>query len=200
MEDSDEELVALCKQGTLHAFESLVKRYQPRILGFLEKQFSSREDAEDVTQRTFIQAYQSLARFDSKYRFSPWLFTIARRQGIDFLRQAGSRQRTQEQLRSEPPPALAADPSTMLGERENIDQIWCWIWNNLDARSSEILWLRIQEELDLAEIAGVMKLSRSHVKVLLFRARKSLGKNFADQPESSSRRTSTQPFKHPKSI
>ncbi|MFT6180908.1 MAG: RNA polymerase sigma-70 factor (ECF subfamily) [Akkermansiaceae bacterium] len=197
MEDSDEELVALCKKGTLHAFESLVKRYQPRILGFLEKQICSRVDAEDVTQRTFIQAYQSLDRFDSKYRFSPWLFTIARRQGIDFLRQAGSRQRTQEQLRSEPPPAFAADPSMMLGEKENLNQIWRWIWKNLDARSSEVLWLRIQEELNLAEIAGVMKLSRSHVKVLLFRARKSLGKNFARQPESSSPRSTTQPASSP---
>lgn len=197
MEDSDEELVALANQGTLHAFETLVKRYQPRILGFLVKQLGSREDAEDVTQRTFVQAYQSLARFSAKYHFSSWLFTIARRQGIDFLRQAGSLRRTKEQLCAEPPPNLPADPASLLGERENIDQIWNWIWTHLDARSSEILWLRIQEEHDLAEIARIMGLSRSHVKVLLHRARKSLGKNFVHHSESSSHSTSPRPASSP---
>lgn len=197
MEETDEELVALANQGSLRAFETLVKRYQPRILGFLEKQLGSREDAEDVTQRTFVQAYQSLARFGSGYHFSPWLFTIARRQGIDFLRQAGSRRRTKERLCAEPPPNLPEDPAKLLGERENIDQIWNWIWSQLDARSSEILWLRIHEDYDLAEIARVMGLGRSHVKVLLHRARKTLCKSFVRHSKSSSLNASPQPASSP---
>ena len=192
MEDSDEALVAKCQQGSLRAFESLVGRYQPRIFGFLEKQLKNREDAEDLTQRTFLQAYQSLARFDSKYRFSPWLFTIARRQGIDFIRKVGSRQKQLDRLSAEPPPPFVSGPSDLLEQKENVDEIWRWIWANLDARSCEVLWLRIQEELDLPEIARVMNLTRSHVKVILYRSRKTLLKDLSQGPDRASKTPETQ--------
>ena len=195
MEESDEALVAECQQGSLRAFELLVKRYQPRIYRFMEKQFNSREDAEDLTQRTFVQAYQSLNRFNSKYRFSPWLFTIARRQGIDFLRQKGTRQRHVEKLSSEPAPAFVPDPADLLEQQENVEEIWRWIWTKLDRRAGEVLWLRIQEELDVSEIAQVMNLSRSHVKVILHRSRKSLLQQLSQGansfPETSGARFST---------
>lgn len=178
MEESDEELVALCQQGSPRAFESLLHRYQPRVLRFIERQIGNLEDARDITQRTFLQVHDSLSRFRPGNRFSPWLFTIARRQGIDFQRQAGSRHRVYDQLASEPKPDGEADPGKLLSQQEEVDAIWHWIRTNLDERSAEILWLRIQEDLDLSEIATVTGLSQSNVKVLLHRARKSLLKTF----------------------
>ncbi len=62
----------------------------------------------------------------------------------------------------------------MLSQQEDVDAIWHWIRTNLDERSAEILWLRIQEDLNLSEIAKVTTLSKTNVKVLLHRARKSL--------------------------
>lgn len=186
MEESDEDLVVYCQQGSHPAFATLVTRYQPRLLRFLEKQLGNRQDAEDVTQRTFLQAHGSLGRFKSGFRFAPWIFTIARRQGIDFLRQAGSRRKLQERLRAEPAPETDADPSQLLGQLEGVDELWRQIWHRLDSRSCEILWLRVQEEMELSEIAEVMKLTRSHVKVILHRARKSLLKTFGDTPSDSS--------------
>jgi RNA polymerase sigma-70 factor (ECF subfamily) len=200
MEESDEDLVASCQQGSLHAFETLVRQYQPRILRFLEKHLGNRQDAEDVTQRTFLQAHRCLGRFRSGSRFAPWLFTIARRQGIDFLRHAGSRRKLQEQLLAEPPPEAGADPSTLLGQREGVDELWRQIWSRLDSRSCEILWLRIQEEMELPEIAKVMKLSRTHVKVLLHRARKSLLKTFpshSSESPANSAGARPEPASHP---
>ena len=174
MEESDEDLVARCQQGSDHAFEALVRRYQPRIIRFLETRLNNRQDAEDATQQTFLQAHGGIGRFKSGHRFAPWLFTIARRQGIDTLRRSGSRRRLAEKLRAEPPPGAAVDPSKLLGQQEDVDALWHWIRTQLDSRSCEILWLRIQEDMDLAEIAAIMKLTRTHVKVLLHRARKSL--------------------------
>lgn len=192
MSESDEDLLARCQQGSIHAFEMLLQRYQPRVLRFLEKQLGNREDAKDVTQRTFLQVHASLERFKLGHRFSPWLFTIARRQGIDFMRQLGSRRRVQEELVAEPGPDAGPDPHQVLGQREDVDAIWRWIWANLDKRSAEILWLRIQEELELPEIAKVMKLTRTHVKVLLHRARKSLLRTFSQEsPEHFNKATGT---------
>ena len=189
MSESDEDLLARCQLGSLRAFELLLLRYQPRVLRFHEKQLGDREDAKDVTQRTFLQIHASLGRFKPGHRFAPWLFTIARRQGIDFLRQVGSRRRVHEQLLSEPEPGAGADPQTLLGQREEVDAIWRWIWRNLDQRSAEILWLRIQEELDLSEIATVMMLTHSHVKVLLHRARKSLLRTLSQESSKLSSKT-----------
>jgi RNA polymerase sigma-70 factor (ECF subfamily) len=189
MSESDEGLLVRCQRGSLRAFELLVLRYQPRVLRFHEKQLGDREDAKDVTQRTFLQVHASLGRFKPGLRFAPWLFTIARRQGIDFLRQMGSRRRVHEQLLSEPEPVTGADPQTLLGQREEVDAIWRWIWKNLDQRSAELLWLRIQEELDLPEIAMVMKLTRSHVKVLLHRARRSLLRTLSRESSILSNKT-----------
>lgn len=178
MEESDEELIALCLKGSPRAFESLLHRYQPRVLRFVEQQIGNLEDARDVTQRTFLQVHGSLSRFRPGSRFAPWLFTIARRQGIDFLRQAGSFKRAHNQLLEEPKTDETSNPQELLSQQESVDEIWSWIRANLDERSSEILWLRIQEALSLAEIAKVTKLSQSNVKILLHRARKSLIETF----------------------
>ena len=174
IDESDEELLAKCQEGSTRAFEALLHRYQPRVLRFVERQIGNLEDARDVTQRTFLQVHGSLSRFRPGNQFPPWLFTIARRQGIDFLRQAGSRRRVHEQRVAEPKPDREADPQKLLSQQEDVDAIWHWIRTNLDERSAEILWLRIQEDLDLSEIAKVTTLSKTNVKVLLHRARKSL--------------------------
>lgn len=188
-ESSDEELVGKAREGSIHAFEMLVRRYQPRVRGFLEKQLGNCEDAEDVTQWTFLQVYSNLDRFKAGRRFRPWLFTIARRRGIDFLRQKGTRQKMEQQLRDEQSPEPGPSPRTLVGGIETVDELWIWISDHLEPRSREILWLRIQEELDLKEIARIVKLSRTHVKVLLHRARKSLIEAFSrTAPRSSSRK------------
>ena len=193
MDESDEDLVALCQKGSTRAFESLLHRYQPRVLRFVERQIGNLEDAKDVTQRTFLQVHGSLSRFRSGNRFSPWLFTIARRQGIDFLRQAGSRRRIIDKLATHPNPISEADPQKLLTQQEEIERIWEWIQTNLDERSAEILWLRIQEDLDLSEVAKVTNLSQSNVKVLLHRARKSLLKSFPKEGPRSFQNSSLSP-------
>ena len=177
IDESDENLMALCQKGSGPAFEELLYRYQPRILRFIERQVGNLEDAKDVTQRTFLQMHESMARFEQGNRFSPWIFTIARRRAIDFMRQAGSRRRGHEQLVAEPVPEGGSDPRKLLSQQEEIEAIWQWIRDNLDGRFFEILWLRIQEDLDYAEIANVLGIREANVRVLLHRARKTLLKS-----------------------
>ena len=177
-EISDEDLLAQCQDGSIRSFETLLLRYQPRVLRFHENQLGNLEDAKDVTQQTFLQVHDKLSRFKLGKPFSPWLFTIARRQGIDFLRQIGSRKRAIDKLSSEDKATPPTDPQQSLSQREEVDRIWQWIQSNLDERSAQILWLRIQEEFDLSAIAKVMNLSQGNVKVLIHRARKLLLETF----------------------
>lgn len=173
MEPEDEELVSRSQQGDMDAFECLVRRYQPRIQRFMENQISNREDARDMTQQTFIKAYGSLSKFRNGLRFTPWIFTIARRQSIDFLRSLGASKNDATRYEAQDI-EIDEDPSKLLSSAEHCRQIWSWVRSLVDQRSYHVLWLRVQEEMSIKEISQVMGMSRTHIKVLLHRTRKNL--------------------------
>jgi len=75
---SDTELVERSRRGDEVAFAALVTRHKPVVFSFLRYALPSREDAEDVTQETFVRAYLSLARFRGESTFVTWLLGIAR--------------------------------------------------------------------------------------------------------------------------
>ena len=57
---SDEKLIALTRRGRDDAFETLVERYRPRLLGFVQHMLRSREDAEDVLQEVYVAALRAI--------------------------------------------------------------------------------------------------------------------------------------------
>src|SRR5437868_2109728 len=83
---SESELVRESVAGSLSAFEELVYRYEKRIYGFIFQSCGNSADACELTQDTFVRAFNALTRFDPRYPFASWLFAIARRRCIDFHR------------------------------------------------------------------------------------------------------------------
>src|SRR5205085_3810885 len=76
------------QEGSLLAFEQLVYRYERRIYRFVANNCGNGADARELTQDTFVRAFQAISTFDSNRAFAPWLFTIARRKCIDHYRAA----------------------------------------------------------------------------------------------------------------
>src|SRR3954452_24862366 len=74
---SDAEVIQRCRQGEVEPFSLLVARYQDRIYNLAFRLLERPEDALDVAQETFIRAYESLGRFDTRRPLAPWLFRIA---------------------------------------------------------------------------------------------------------------------------
>ena len=74
---SDEVLVKQSKEGDLSSFEELAKRYEKKIYNLAYRITGNREDASDVLQETFLQAFRKLASFKSKAKFTTWLYRIA---------------------------------------------------------------------------------------------------------------------------
>jgi RNA polymerase sigma-70 factor (ECF subfamily) len=168
---SDEELAKRCQAGSLAAFEELVYRYEGRIYRFVANSCLSEADAREVTQETFIRAFQALAGFDSRRAFAPWLFTIAHRKRIDHHRSAPP-------AGYKPIPAELADsdtPAELLSQQEERATLWATARRCLPELQFQTLWLRYTEEMDVSQIARVLKKTKTHVKVLLFRARQTLG-------------------------
>ncbi len=75
--DLDRALVDEAKSGSLDAFEGLVRRYQHRVVDYVQAIVRDSGEAEDVAQETFIRAYRSLGRFRGESAFKTWLYTIA---------------------------------------------------------------------------------------------------------------------------
>jgi len=73
----DQELIAECLSGQTHAFGDLVARYQNRLFNTLVGVLGSVEDAHDVAQEAFVNAFQKLNTFRGHSAFYSWLFRIA---------------------------------------------------------------------------------------------------------------------------
>ena len=112
MDAEDSELVVRSKDGDLQAFNFIVQRYQSQVLNLSARIIGDRGRAEDVTQETFISAYQAIGRFRGG-SLPAWLMRIAANASRDSLR--GSRRRPEqsldESLESQSFQPVSAEPS-----------------------------------------------------------------------------------------
>jgi RNA polymerase sigma-70 factor (ECF subfamily) len=159
-------------QGDPAAFESLVNRYQARLIAFLWNLLGSGEDAHDAAQEVFIQAYVHLGRFDRSRNFKPWLFAIAYNRGIDLLRHKRRFRlfRERQAAGDAPPEAAAADPP--------IDEspFWRPLLAKITPQERSVLALKYNEGCGCDEIAVTLNCSESTVRVHLLNARRKLKK------------------------
>jgi RNA polymerase sigma-70 factor, ECF subfamily len=175
---SDEELARQTQAGSLTAFEEIVYRYERRIYAFVSNSCRSSADAREVTQDTFVKAFQAIDQFDPRFAFASWLFTIARRKCIDLHRAAPP-------VPEPDAPELAPqpDPAESLARAEDRQALWTLASRLLPEAQFQALWLRYAEDMTVAEIARVLRKTRTHVKVLLFRARQALARKLRAAPQ-----------------
>ncbi|HLX69811.1 MAG TPA: sigma-70 family RNA polymerase sigma factor [Verrucomicrobiae bacterium] len=166
---SDEELARQTRAGSLESFEELVARYQGRIYRFVRNFCRAETDTREITQDTFVRAYQAIAQFDPRQSFAGWLFAIARHKCIDHYRAAKpvSNAALPEQHDDN-------DPAAQLARREDSENLWRVARRHLSEVQFQALWLKYVDELEVADIARALGKTRTHVKVLLFRSRQIL--------------------------
>src|SRR5258707_3454686 len=87
--DSDRLLIQQIRQGDPQAWESLISRYEGRLLAFVDRRLHDRAASEDVVQESFIGFLNSLPNFDEQRELQTYLFTIASHKLTDYLRRMG---------------------------------------------------------------------------------------------------------------
>ena len=87
---TDEAIVELVKNDDESAYQILVKRYASYIFNFVRQYAPHKEDAEDITQDTFLKAWKHIKTFKKEKKFKTWLFTIARNVAIDYTKKKRS--------------------------------------------------------------------------------------------------------------
>ena len=87
----DRLLVRRAQEGDLSAFDELIRRYQERVYATVYHMTSNHEDANDLTQETFVKAYKALSSFKGDSGFFTWVYRIAVNKTINFLKQKKNR-------------------------------------------------------------------------------------------------------------
>ena len=149
-------------------------RHEARLFHFLYQKSPSRQDAEDLTQQTFVNAWQKLHLFRSDARFVTWIYTIARNLTVSHYRKHG---RVTHCELEEATSSMVdhATPAQTVAETEEHAALWRVARQTLKPEAYEVLWMKYREHLSIIEIGGIMNRSETSVKVMLHRARKTLG-------------------------
>ncbi len=87
--DTDRLLIQQIRQGDARAWETLIARYEGRLLAFVQRRIRDRAASEDVVQETFVGFVNSLPNFDDRRELQTYLFTIASHKLTDHLRRTG---------------------------------------------------------------------------------------------------------------
>ena len=82
----DQHYINLVCKGDANAFAALVDRYKDMVYTLSLRMTGSREEAEELSQDTFIKVYRSLAKFRGESRFSTWLYKVAYNTCLDHLK------------------------------------------------------------------------------------------------------------------
>ncbi|MBO0767607.1 MAG: sigma-70 family RNA polymerase sigma factor, partial [Solirubrobacterales bacterium] len=167
---SDEHLVKLIRRGNDAAFETLVSRYESRLLAFCRHLLGSREDAEDVLQDALTASYNAIHADDRPINVRPWLYRIARNRCLNHLRRTPPIGVDSMDVHLAEHGASTADK---VHEREEFRLLVGDI-HDLPETQRTALVLREMDALSYEQIAEAMETSVSSVKSLLVRARVSL--------------------------
>ena len=170
-------LVAAAQGGDIAAFETLVGRYERKILRLAQNITQNREDAEDVMQEAFLKAYEHLSGFQGNSRFYTWLVRIAVNQALMKLRKRRPNQvsideevNTGEDLIPREIEDWGPSPEDRYKQTE-LSDILSEVIADLDPSFRIVFQLRDIEELSTEETAEALGLSVPAVKSRLLRAR-----------------------------
>jgi RNA polymerase sigma factor (sigma-70 family) len=166
----DAKLIAMARSGNTGAFETIVDRYQGRLLGFCRQMLGSTEDAEDVLQEVFVNAYRAMLADEREINLRPWLYRIARNRSLNHLRKpTADAQESMDMV----PVVEAATTAEKVSNREEFRQLLNDVGKLPETQRSALL-LREMDAMSYEEIAAAMETSVPSVKSLLVRARISL--------------------------
>lgn len=184
--DRDRSLVEAARADPAR-FEALYRKYVAQVYNVAVYELGDHHEAEDATERTFLQALAALPRFEERAdardgedasTFRIWLFRIAR--NVIAERKRARRRRPEATLEAA---ALAADPTDIEGSaivREEAAAAWRAIGRLPDDRRQAIV-LRFVHELPTDEIAEILDRSEGAVRVLLHRALRAVARDLRDE-------------------
>jgi RNA polymerase sigma-70 factor (ECF subfamily) len=179
---TENEIIDQIRQGNRDLYRVLVEKYQPMIfrtcMGFLH----NKDEADDLTQEVFIQAYQSLPKFKGESFFSTWIYRIAVNASLNKIRKAskkfllqrfGSFWGGEKQMPFEIPIPENENPENILINEEHREWVQRAL-NSLPENQRTAIVLSKYDDMSQKEIAEIMDITEGAVEALIQRAKSNL--------------------------
>ena len=167
------------KAGNENAFRDMVEEFQSMIFSTCLGIVHDRDDADDVTQEVFIQAYHTINKFRGDSKLSTWLYRIAINKSLNFVR-SNKRTKFFQSIglinSNEIADEEDYDPLDKEQQEQQRSKILHQAIDSLPKNQRAAFVLNKYEELSYKEIAEVLELSHSSIESLIFRAKKNLQK------------------------
>lgn len=168
IDDPDAALVRECRAGNRRAFDQLLARYERPVFNAAYRILNHREDATDVTQTVFLQAYEHFGDFDPGQRFFSWIYRIAINEAVDM---ANGRRRA-EPIADELVSDRAGPDETTANGQLDAGMQSALMELTLDYRT--LVVLKHVQACSYEEIAVILECPVKTVKSRLFTARQAL--------------------------
>ena len=160
--------VIRAKNGNEAAFEVIYRQYANKILRFCYFKTSNKDLAADMTHDIFIKVWKNLSSVEPE-KFNAWIYTIARNKVIDYYRTKKVHAQLNEQITD----SGAKDLYEVAHKKHEFEKI-SGLLKRMKDDYRDIVLLRIMQELSVEEVADVLKISKSNVRVKTHRALKKL--------------------------
>lgn len=184
--DDERTLVDRAKAGDQTALGRLFDEHYERVYRYIRFKVNQDQDAEDISQETFLRMYQALDRFQHRgVPFRAWLMQIATNLLNDFYRKRGNTGRLWSIEGNELDPAGDGDPADVVLDQLRVQEAIAAM-GQLTELEREVIQLRYAAELSIAETAAMLGKNENNVKQLTFKAlgklRKALSQQDAGNP------------------
>ena len=174
MTTNDQVYIDKIINGDTNAFSILVERYKDLVYTLAIRMVKHKEEAEEITQDTFIKAFKSIDKFKGDSKFSTWIYRVAYNTCLDVIKK-------NKRLQSNVPineytehEVKAIDNALDIMEAKERSVVIKNCIEKLPSEDAFLMTLYYYEELSLDEIADITGLKANNVKVKLFRSRKKL--------------------------
>ncbi len=167
-ERSDQDLVRGCLRGEEGCFGELLERYERPVYNLAYRFAGSRDDAEEITQSTFVKVFENLSRYDPGRKFFSWMYRIALNEALNFKRA----QKDTADITDELPSGddTIHDALEQDDERKRIENALFGIHEDLRS----VIVLHYFSSCSYAEISYILSIPERTVKSRLYEARERL--------------------------
>jgi RNA polymerase sigma-70 factor, ECF subfamily len=185
--DSDAEIIQQVLAGNTALFELLMRRYNERIYRAARSIVRDEQEAEDIMQQAYVNAFTHLRQFNGSAQFSTWLTRIAINEALARVRRRGRYEALDDDL-SNVEPFMSTNPvpnperQAFVGELRGLLE---WAIDTLPDGMREVFVLRDVEGLSTAEVAESLEVSEDVVKTRLSRGRAALRRALLERTGAS---------------
>lgn len=182
---TESRLIRRAKAGDAAAVEALIRAHQGSLFAFLLRLSGRPDVAEDMVQEAFVRVLRSIDRFDTRFRFSTWLFTIARRLYVNHLQKHRPTFDNERILLADDPNAEPGGATARDEARRHLRDVIDEAMLVVTPLQREIILLFHQQGWSVAEIGLHLSMPEGTVKSHLHRGRRRMQRAIAADPVAS---------------